>query len=108
METWELHSMATLLDPRFKSKGFSTASFAETAKSLVLDKEKEMTETPETQSEGSEGVVLLRNPERIHLCGKTLRANQIPFFQLPMQKERLSSTYPFHVYHTLKIPESFG
>jgi len=55
VETWELHSMATLLDPRFKSKGFSTASFAETAKSLVLDRVKEMTETPEG-SESSDGV----------------------------------------------------
>ena len=53
--------MATLLDPRFKSKGFSTASFAETAKSLVLDKVKE---TPETQSEGSEGVVPNKKPRK--------------------------------------------
>ena len=29
VETWQLHSMATLLDPRFKAKGFSMASFAE-------------------------------------------------------------------------------
>lgn len=47
VETWQLHSMATLLDPRFKAKGFSMASFAEAAKSLVLDKVKEMTQTSE-------------------------------------------------------------
>ena len=42
METWKLHSMPTLLDPRFKSKGFSSALHAEIAKSLVLQELKEM------------------------------------------------------------------
>ena len=33
VESWELHSMATLLDPHSKVKGFSSAPFAELAKS---------------------------------------------------------------------------
>ena len=37
VETWDLHSMATLLDPKFKVKGFSAASFAEMAKSKVIE-----------------------------------------------------------------------
>ena len=37
VETWDLHSMATLLDPTFKVKGFSTASFAEMTKSKVIE-----------------------------------------------------------------------
>ena len=32
-----LHSMATLLDPRFKVKGFSAASFAKMVKSKVIE-----------------------------------------------------------------------
>ena len=63
VETWELHSMATLLDPRFKTKGFSMASFAEAAKSLILDKVKEMMETSET-SEDSEGAAPRKKPRK--------------------------------------------
>ena len=40
VESWELHSMATLLDPRFKVKGFSSAPFAELAKSKVIKRPK--------------------------------------------------------------------
>ena len=42
IEAWDLYSMATILDPRFKMKGFSSATFAEMAKSKVLDKAKEI------------------------------------------------------------------
>ena len=34
--------MATILDPQFKVKGFSSATFSEMAKSKVLDKAKEI------------------------------------------------------------------
>jgi len=40
--------MATLLDPRFKVKGFSSATFVEMAKSKVLEKAKEMVKSSET------------------------------------------------------------
>ena len=45
MEARDLYSMATLLDPRFKLKGFSSASFAEMAKSKVIEKAKEISST---------------------------------------------------------------
>jgi len=38
----ELHSMATLLNPCFKVKAFSSLSIAELAKSKVLEKVKEI------------------------------------------------------------------
>ena len=40
--------MATLLDPWFKVKGFSSATFVEMAKSKVLKKAKEMVKSSET------------------------------------------------------------
>ena len=56
METWELHNMGTLLDPRFKARGFSTASFAEMTKFLLLDQMREMSEKSATTiPEGCEG-----------------------------------------------------
>ena len=42
VETCGLHGMATLLDPRFKIKGFSAASFAEMAKSKVIEDAKKI------------------------------------------------------------------
>ena len=42
IETWELHSIATLMDPRCKIKGFSSATYAEMTKSKVLEKAKEI------------------------------------------------------------------
>ena len=45
VEAWDLHSMATLLDPRFKVKGFSSATFVEMVKSKVLEKAKEIAES---------------------------------------------------------------
>jgi len=51
VESWELHSMATLLHPRFKVKGFSSAPFAELAKSKVVEKTKEMIKKKIWQSE---------------------------------------------------------
>ena len=58
-----MHSMTTLLDPRFKSKGFSTASFVEIAKSLVLDKVKEMNKKS-GDSENLEGVAPRKKPRK--------------------------------------------
>ena len=55
MESWELHSrsMATLLDPRFKIKRFSSAIFAELAKSKVIEMAKGMINPLTEKSGGS-------------------------------------------------------
>ena len=65
VETWGLHSMATLLDPRFKVKGFSAASFAEMAKSKVIEDAKKIAEvkdnpstTPSSSNEDPEEVTV--------------------------------------------------
>ena len=52
VETWDLHIMATLLDPRFKVKGFSAASFAEMAKSKVIEDTKKIAEVNNNPSTG--------------------------------------------------------
>ena len=56
IELWELHSVATLLDPRFKVKGFLSVSFAELAKSKVLEKAKEMADPVRGNPEDNESV----------------------------------------------------
>lgn len=61
--------MATLLDPRFTTKGFSTASFAEMAKSLVLNQVREMSENSATTTpKDSDETHLIRNLGRNHHC----------------------------------------
>jgi len=47
--------MATLFDPHFKVKGLSSAPFAELAKSKVIEKAKEMTNSLRERSGSSEG-----------------------------------------------------
>ena len=53
VESRELHSMATLLDPHFKMKGFSSVPFAKLAKSKVVEKAKEIVKSLRERSGGS-------------------------------------------------------
>ena len=54
VESWELHSMAILLDPHLKVEGFSSAPFAELAKSKIEEKAKDMTNPLRERSGSSE------------------------------------------------------